>query len=99
MNEYEAYEQAYRNGYARGLKDRGEKTADEMFRELGYVKTLKTTDREIVYYDPENENAIKLKAGMVAFAYWKVGDMWKQTGFNPGEIRAVCKRLDEMGVE
>ena len=73
------------------------KSADEMFRELGYEKVPKIT--ESVYYDKENERAIRFQPGFFARAYWKVGGTWEQTGFGPAELRAACKLLDEMGVE
>lgn len=80
------------------------KTVGEMFRELGYIyKRNKSSYSTGLYYDADGEkcemiisaaNVVK-KSCIVYDGSGKVVD-WP---LDYGEIRAVCKLLDEMGVE
>lgn len=70
------------------------KTADEMFRYLGYIKT-KQKDGDYIVYENKSEFLrieVDLKYNVVA-KY----DNWVKDNFDFAEIRAICKLLDELG--
>lgn len=79
-----------------------EKTADEMFRELGYEKSnVPLVTRYVKDY------SVGLKSAEEIRVYNKSGEVMKETikdgfivtsKFSAAEIRAVAKLLDEMGV-
>lgn len=65
----------------------GTKTADEMFRELGYEKFI---DQSGMFYSSNGFNITFSDEGTASVRKNGAG------GFIPDEIRAICKLLDEM---
>ena len=76
------------------LKEKKEKTADELFEELGYekvrdderfIKYRKPHDNDYIVIDKETKDFIK----NFDFAYWKA--------FNMQELQAINKKCQELG--
>ncbi len=75
----------------------GAKTADEMFRELGY-KGYTSYGNTTVYYKMERGVSLEIRVTSEGNIRMSMGDGMPLDA-TPQEIRAVCKLLDEMGVE
>lgn len=74
--------------------EKPEKTADEMFRELGYVRDTKHNKHGPIIYVKDS-----LSITIDYDGYCTVADDGETIGIEPAENRAVCKLLDKMGVE
>ena len=76
----------------------GAKTADDMFRELGYERLPWSDCHEDGFVAYENRSAglhIDIAASGNSIKF--LGNC--MYSYSPAELRAVCKLLDEMGVE
>lgn len=90
-----------RTGYPSWMQEDEMKTADEMFRELGYEKIYENPLTTI--YEDVREYRVYLKfpggrspKNIMVYATSPTTGGCEMTY---GELRAVCKLLDEMGVE
>lgn len=85
------------------LAPQNEKTADEMFRELGYERISEDNDSYILYCRDVELNGEKHQRVIEITENGHVNASWDDEGnydfFEFAEIRTVCKLLDEMGVE
>lgn len=70
------------------------KTADEMFRELGYEMEGEN-NFNISYKEKNAPSVITYNKEMNIFSCTMYGQYY---GFTPEELRAVCRLLDEIGV-
>lgn len=77
------------------------KTADEMFRELGYVKNDTVSDEEdgTICYSNNSSKVYIIVNPYLSGGGLVEGKLNKKTvGLTVKELRAVAKLLDEMGV-
>lgn len=74
----------------------GEKTADEMFKELGYKESA-NVDRGIIYTSGSTDIYVTRDGNAIGKLCDDNG-LVDSVSFNANELRAVCKLLDEMGV-
>ena len=82
--------------------DRKEKTADEMFEELGYIKKC-----EHKYEQPDNDGATELilykdEVKCLEIEFWNDKTISKSCGFDMSyitmqELQAINKKCEEMG--
>lgn len=87
--------------------DKPQKTADEMFRELGYEKENLECGAHIIQYLLKNTGfgiahritIVKGYGASASVAILERPDSEAPCDFLSNEIRAVCKLLDEMGAE
>lgn len=70
------------------------KTADEMFRDLGFPHSHKWKGVDL-FYSKDKAELIQVSKDIIR-KYSYCGTLMSMTA---AEIRAVCKLLDEMGVE
>ena len=79
-------------------ESKSEKTADEMFRELGYVQKQRN-DHVATYRSDLHQIVLRYNLAEKFAEKRMVGYYWEACNLTLSEIRAVCKLLDEERVE